>query len=112
MKCANFTFYILICIGLFFYKSSHAQVADDYRTRATGNWSATTTWQRFDGVAWQNVTGVIPNTVPTSGDGNITILNGHTVTVASAATFDQIAVNSGGKLTINSSTPLDQVTVN
>ncbi len=38
---------------------------------------------------------------PTSADGAITILTGHTVTVTANVTVDQVTVNAGGQVTVN-----------
>jgi hypothetical protein len=72
-----------------------------YRSNvASGNWGTLGTWQQsMDG----GTTWVTATTIPASTDGQVTILNGHNVTVAGAATASSLTVNSGGILT-NSST--------
>jgi autotransporter-associated beta strand protein len=69
-----------------------------YQSKQTGNWDATSTWERsLDGGAnW-----VAAITTPTSVDGTITILNGHSVTINSSVTIDQVIVNSGGSLLLS-----------
>ena len=73
----------------------------DYRSAASGNWSNPVTWQKsFDGgSSW------IPATIPPDyTNDQINILNGHTVTAASAVTVDQVVVELGGKVTVNNVT--------
>jgi hypothetical protein len=77
------------------------QSTDDYRTRQTGNWNSLTTWERHNGTTWQTLTGAAPLTLPTSGDNNITILNGHIVAVTENVTVDQVVIETGGQITIN-----------
>jgi len=72
-----------------------AQSAGDYRSIASGNWNATSTWERYDGGEW-----VAATSTPTSSDGVITILVGHTVTVTADTTIDQTVTDAGGQITI------------
>ena len=69
----------------------------DYRSNAiTMNWGTASSWERFNGTNW-----VTAGSSPSSSDGVITIRNGHTVTVASAVTVDQVVVQAGGQVTVN-----------
>ncbi|MCJ7449733.1 MAG: hypothetical protein MUO72_18820, partial [Bacteroidales bacterium] len=72
------------------------QAAGDYRTAATGNWNAIATWETYNGTAW-----VAASSTPTSANGVITILNGHTVTVTASNTVDQVIIDAGGQVTVN-----------
>ncbi len=82
-----------------FNKNIFSQSTGDYRTRATGNWNATTVWQRYNGTTWANIT-----TYPTSTDGVISIRNGHTITFNMATIdVDQMVIDAGGTLTFASS---------
>ena len=74
------------------------QSVGDYRSLQTGNWNSTTTWERWDGFTWVTPA---PST-PTSGNGAITIQNGHTVTVTGNVAVDQVVVDAGGQITVNS----------
>lgn len=77
-------------------KDVRAAATGDFQTRGSGAWNGTTTWQRYNGSSWVNsLTG------PSSSDGVITILSGHTVTVSLPVTADQLVVNSGGQLDVN-----------
>ena len=78
---------------------ANAQATGDYRSNATGAWDNIATWQRFDGVSW-----LAASSAPTSSDGVISILNGHTVTVNVSTSADQVIVNNGGTLSIASGT--------
>lgn len=72
-----------------------SSTTDHFRTRATGNWNSTSTWESSaDGTTnWINAT-----LTPTSAANTITILNGHTVTVTASVTVDQVVIASGGIL--------------
>jgi len=71
-----------------------AQVNGDYQTRASGDWSANTTWQVRSGGAWVNcAAGDYPGA--TAGAGTVTILNGHNISL------DISPANAIGALTIN-----------
>ncbi len=80
-----------------------SSTTDYYRSKATGNWNSTSTWESStDGSTnWINAT-----LTPTSTANTITILNGHTVTVNAAVSVDQVVVNTGGKIIVNSSQTL------
>ena len=70
--------------------------AGAYRSKATGNWNSTATWERFNGTSWVNAVAT-----PTSADGLITIRTSHTVTVTAAVTIDQTIIEAGGQVTVN-----------
>jgi hypothetical protein len=69
-----------------------------YQSKISGNWSSTSTWERSldGGATWEAAVAT-----PTSADGTITILDGHTVTIGTSVTIDQVVVNSGGTLNLN-----------
>ena len=73
--------------------AANAQVSGDYRSAGTGDWNVAATWQRHNGTSF-----VAAPTAPDQGDGVIHIRNGHTVTVNTAVTADQIIVDAGGIL--------------
>lgn len=75
-----------------------AQSAGDYQTKATGNWNAAATWEKYDGSSWAG------SSTPTSSDGVITIRDGHTVTVTAAVTVDQVVIAAGGQVTLTGGT--------
>ncbi len=66
-----------------------------YRSVATGNWNATSSWQSStDGTTWSAATAT-----PTSDNNTITIRNGHTISMnISALSVDQLTIESGGVL--------------
>jgi hypothetical protein len=86
-----------------------------YRSAATGNWSDATKWEvSCDGTNWS-----IANVAPGSGDGAISIRNGHNITVAASTTIDELTIDEGATLTVNASQTLtiangsgDDLTVN
>ncbi len=70
-----------------------------YRSQATGNWGIPATWEcSDDGTNWQTPT----TNTPTSSNGVITIRTGHTVTIESTVTVDEVTVENGGQLTVGS----------
>ncbi|MBS1549281.1 MAG: T9SS type A sorting domain-containing protein, partial [Bacteroidetes bacterium] len=70
-----------------------------FRSKATGNWTSSATWESsLDGITWNNAT-----SSPKSTDQSITIQNGHTVTVNSAVTADEIIIQNGATLSANGS---------
>lgn len=77
--------------GLGGCSSSHT---DYYRSVQTGNWGVLSTWESSpDNSNWISAT-----LVPTNYANNITIQNGHTVTVAAAASADQVIISNGATL--------------
>ena len=89
-------FFILIII---FPIKLLSQATGDYRSAGTGNWNTLATWQRYNGTTWATPT--VGERVPSSASGIITILNGHTVTLASVnQNADEMIINSGGQVTI------------
>ncbi|MGQ0738145.1 MAG: T9SS type A sorting domain-containing protein [Bacteroidota bacterium] len=82
--------------------AANAQTAGDYRSAATGNWSDAANWERFNGAAW-----VAAPSAPASSDGVISILSGHTITINSTVTADQVVVNTGSVLDQQSDLNLD-----
>lgn len=69
-----------------------------FRSKNSGNWNATTTWEESvdGGATWVDAFGT-----PTSSDGAITIRNGHTVAVSASVAIDEVTVDAGGQITIN-----------
>ena len=70
-------------------QQAQAQATGDFRSHGSGNWNATTTWDRYDGSSWINPA---PNT-PASADGVITILSNHIVNITANVTSDQVVVS-------------------
>lgn len=97
---------LVVALTIFFNLSdSKKAIADsngDYRSKQNGNWSASSSWEKFNGSNWVNA-----SSAPTSADGEITIRSGHTITLATNATVDQLTVSSGGTLTLNANLTLN-----
>lgn len=78
----------------------------EYRSKATGNWSNPSTWERKMNGSW----GDAPD-FPLETDSTITVLSGHTVTVDSGVggslTVDDLTVASGATLIIDHDMNLD-----
>lgn len=74
-----------------------AQSSGDYRSKASGNWNETSSWETYNGSSW-----VDASSSPTSSDGAITILNGHTITITVTLSIDQFTIDNGGTIIINS----------
>jgi hypothetical protein len=85
---------ILCCLS----NSSVAQVAGDFRSVASGNWSATTTWESYNGAAWVAAT-KYPGQI--SGHKTVTIQSPYVVTWNLPSTpfqFQNLTVNLGATL--------------
>ncbi|MBI1342842.1 MAG: T9SS type A sorting domain-containing protein [Terrimonas sp.] len=92
------TFWKLFLLSLFFAPAAFGQSDGDYRSIATGNWSNSATWERYDGGTLTWVGSPAP---PTFSDGQISIRNGNNVTIDASVTADQLTVETGGTLSIN-----------
>ncbi|WP_207423117.1 T9SS type A sorting domain-containing protein [Desertivirga brevis] len=69
----------------------------DFRSKLSGEWGNTSNWETWTGSQWS-----APNSFPTNANGVITIREGHTISVATNVTADQLTVEKGGTLFINS----------
>jgi len=89
-----FTSLKLLLLSLIFSQIATAQNIGDYQTTGSGAWSNSASWARWDGFGWNT-----PATPPTSADGLVTILTGHTVSVdVAAATARRLTIASGANL--------------
>ena len=79
----TFTFIVLLISGL----QAIAQTPGGYQITASGNWNAASTWLRHNGISF--VAAVV---APSSSNGVITILNGHTILNSNKITIDQTIV--------------------
>jgi hypothetical protein len=97
-----------LLLALFSALSLHltAQSAGDFRTRQSGNWNNSDTWEEYTGGSWQNSANV-----PDQSDGLITIGTSHNVTIPSGytASVDQVVLSSSANsfITISSGGVLD-----
>lgn len=65
-----------------------------FRSIATGNWTSAASWETSpNGTDWSAAA-----SAPTEADATITIRNGHTITVSSSVTLDQVVIEAGGTL--------------
>jgi hypothetical protein len=71
-----------------------SNASDHFRSVQTGNWGTLTTWESSpDLVTWTAAT-LIPNSTANT----ISIRNGHTVTVSTNQSMDQVTIDNGGIL--------------
>ena len=68
----------------------------DYRTVKSGDWEDPLTWETSAGSTWGPAV-----SAPASANDQITIMGGHTVTVVSDITIDQVTIESGGRLDVS-----------
>ncbi|MDZ7261520.1 MAG: T9SS type A sorting domain-containing protein, partial [candidate division KSB1 bacterium] len=72
-------------------------IPGNYRSYQSGNWNDVNTWERYNGTAW-----VYPApTIPSLEASVISIQKGHTVTVTTPDSVDQLVIATGGELVIN-----------
>ena len=88
---------LLSMLALFVSVQSFAQNTNDYRSAGSGNWANAATWEKYNGTSWGAAA-----TAPANTEGEVTILTGHTVSVAADASVDSVVVAAGGTLNINS----------
>lgn len=92
----------LICCCLLFTENVLSQVIGDYQSRANGNWTNNSTWEKYNGNAWVSTS---PGDYP---DGNTTnvFINSHIVILNGVGGQDvlDLTINIGGKLYCNDST--------
>ncbi|MBV6480034.1 MAG: hypothetical protein HGGPFJEG_02848 [Ignavibacteria bacterium] len=89
-----------ILFSILFLSNNFADAANEYfRSIASGNWNALSTWQMStnSGGTW-----IAATSTPTETSGAITIQNTNTVTVTVNVSADQLTVNAGGILSVNS----------
>ncbi|MBL7771285.1 MAG: hypothetical protein JNM95_00335 [Chitinophagaceae bacterium] len=87
---------LLLVIGTL---TSWAQLAGDFRSAATGSWNSATTWERYNGSAWQ-ASGVglnNPGQIPTATS-SVFIQSGHTVSLNANAFCSILTINAGATL--------------
>lgn len=92
-----------VCVGcalLFTYSILRAGSQDqpaqgDIRSRNSGPWNSTQTWERYDGGAW-----IPASACPDTSSGVISISAGHTVTIASTLMYDQLVVDQGAQVIV------------
>ena len=79
------------------FSLSYVEAAGDYRSNVspTGLWSDPTSWQTYNGTSW-----VAASVAPTNADGIVTMLNGDSIRINSAVTYDQVVIESGAVLTM------------
>ena len=68
-----------------------------FRSRETGDWGLTSTWESFNGSVWTPAV-----STPNSAAGYIIIRDSHVVTISSPITLDQVIIDPGGRLIANS----------
>ncbi|HEY4111943.1 beta strand repeat-containing protein [Puia sp.] len=86
----NCTYRVLV-VTLSLFANTFSTLAANISAIRTGNWNSTNTWSA--------------NRVPTAAD-NITVPNGFTVTVNTAAVCASLTINSGGRISISSNRSL------
>lgn len=86
-----YTVLFVLCLPLVFSLNAFAQATGDYRSNGTGggNWSVTTTWQRFNGTSW------VAALAPPTGSEVITIQSTDSVGINVAASISDTLINRG-----------------
>jgi len=86
----------LICLTFCLLFSILASAQNNFRSRQTGDWNQSSTWEEFIAGSWQ----LTANT-PDFSDGSISILNSHIVTITANVTIDQTIILIGGRIDVN-----------
>jgi len=101
----NTIFTLLLAANLFLGNSIFGQELGDYRSIASGNWTALSSWQYYDGSQWTTPTSYPGDIVYTTGD--VLIQQGHVITLdapggVGLSTVPFLGtVTISGKLTVN-----------
>ena len=77
---------LALCALLLPASLSFAQTRGDFRSRTSGPWKNSSTWEEFT-TSWVN-----SNNTPDNRSGVVTIRNGHTVDGNDRGTFDQVVI--------------------
>ena len=93
------TLLVLACV-VCLLGTINAQIAGDYRTSASGNWTTVSIWQVYNGASW--IAASVPPSATTAG--LVSIRTTHTVTVNTIVVTDQTVVDPGGTLIVSSGT--------
>ncbi|MCW3115247.1 MAG: C-terminal target protein [Segetibacter sp.] len=93
----NFTkIVLLVCLLVAAVEVCGQSVATDYfRSTVTGNWALANSWESSADGSSNWITATL---APTEAANSITIRNGHTITVNTNITADQVVIASGGVL--------------
>jgi len=70
-----------------------AQVSGDYRSKASGNWSAIGTWQTYNGSAWADAT------VKPGSSNSVYVQSGHIVTLTGSEACNNLHISKGTSTT-------------
>ena len=87
--------WLIVTVLLLGVSISTAQVAGDFRSHTTGNWSDVNAWERYDGATWVNPAPSTP-----VGTETITIQSTHTMTVDATVSSISGYIKNQGVLTI------------
>lgn len=69
----------------------------NYRSKQTGTWSDSSSWEQYNGTHWINAT-----KPPNNMDGEISILDRHTITIETPVEINDVIINEGGRLLVKS----------
>lgn len=76
------------------YSLSGTVATDYFRSKQSGNWSLSSSWESSsDNSTWINAT-----LIPTSAANSIAIRSGHTITINTNVSADQLTIETGGEL--------------
>jgi hypothetical protein len=97
MHCLNHGVNYFFDVKAFDSGTDYYIPAGEIRSFQSGNWNDANTWAKHNGSEWIHPA---PE-VPAITDGNITISEGHTVTITTNDSADQVTVAPGGVLVID-----------
>lgn len=101
-KSSNIFKMLLIMASMMFAETAWGQVVNDWRTVASGTWSASGVWEKCTSIS--PVTWTAQASGPTTAVAGQTITISHIITVGASITIDQVVVTSTGGITITTGT--------
>lgn len=93
---------IVLLFGIFVFAAFtpvvFAQNVGDFRSRTSGRWNKSNSWEEYTASGWQNT-----NNDPTYLSGKVLIQDGHVIEANASGSYDQIEIEFGGELRITKS---------
>ncbi|MDF2454546.1 MAG: thrombospondin type 3 repeat family [Cytophagaceae bacterium] len=83
----------IVLLSVLWMTTAYSQVTGDYRSKASGDWANTSTWEVYNGSAWVNATAV-PDGTNESDANNVYLEAGYTVTMSATQSCKNLNLNA------------------